>query len=152
MSIAVGDRVPTFTLTDDRGKKVSSADFAGKNLVVYFYPKAFTPGCTTESCDLRDRYQRFVAAGYEIVGISPDPVDRLAEFRKEHRLPFSLLSDPDHKVAAAFGAWGTKRNYGREYQGIIRSTFVIDSTGRVTDAWRNVKAAGHAERVLGAVG
>lgn len=152
MSVAVGDRLPAFTLTDDRGKKVSSNDFAGKNLVIYFYPKAFTPGCTTESCDLRDRYQRFLAAGYEVIGISPDPVDRLAEFRKEHRLPFSLLSDPDHKVAAAFGAWGTKRNYGREYQGIIRSTFVVDSTGRVTDAWRNVKASGHAERVLTALG
>ncbi len=152
MSVAVGDRVPVFTLTDDQGKKVSSADFAGKNLVVYFYPKAFTPGCTTEACDLRDRHERFLEAGYEVIGISPDPVDRLAEFRQKHRLPFALLSDPDHKVAAAFGAWGTKRNYGREYQGMIRSTFVIDSTGMVTDAWRNVKAAGHAERVLGAVG
>lgn len=152
MTIAVGDRLPAFTLTDHRGKKVSSSDLVGKGLVIYFYPKAFTPGCTTEACDLRDRHERFLAAGYRVIGISPDPAERLAEFRDKHRLPFPLLSDPDHKVAATFGAWGTKRNYGREYQGIIRSTFVVDATGRVTDAWRNVKASGHAERVLNAVG
>ena len=148
MTIEVGDRAPTFTLLDHTGARVSLRDFKGKHLVVYFYPKAMTPGCTTQACDLRDRYQTFVAAGYGIVGISPDPVDRLARFALEERLPFPMLSDPDHKVAAAYGAWGTKKNYGREYQGIIRSTFVIDPAGVVTTAWRNVKAAGHGDRLV----
>lgn len=151
MPVSVGDRAPAFTLTAHNGKKVSLSDFAGKHLVIYFYPKAFTPGCTTQACDLRDRYKTFVAAGHKVIGVSPDPVERLARFHTEYRLPFPLLSDPDHKVASAFGAWGKKTNYGREYQGIIRSTFVVDATGVVTDAWRNVKATGHAERVLTAV-
>jgi peroxiredoxin Q/BCP len=148
VTIAVGDRAPSFQLDSDDRSKVTLDDFAGRDLVVYFYPKAFTPGCTTQACDLRDRYERFLAAGYAVVGISPDPPDRLARFRREHRLPFPLLSDPDHRVAAAYGAWGTKKNYGRAYEGIIRSTFTIDGTGYITGAWHNVRAAGHAERLL----
>ena len=151
MTIEIGDRAPAFTLEDHTGTRVSLRDFKGKHLVVYFYPKAMTPGCTTQACDLRDRYQSFAAAGYAIVGISPDPVSRLATFAAEEHLPFPMLSDPDHAVAAAYGAWGMKKNYGREYQGIIRSTFVIDGSGVVTTAWRNVKAAGHADRLLGLI-
>lgn len=151
MTIEVGDRAPAFTLLDQDGDPVSLGDFAGKHLVVYFYPKAMTPGCTTQACDLRDRHERFTAAGYAIVGISPDPVSRLAKFREQHELPFPMLSDPDHAVAAAYGAWGVKKNYGREYTGLIRSTFVIDSSGIVTTAWRNVKASGHADRLLRAI-
>lgn len=152
MTIAIGDRAPAFRLTADDGSKVGLSDFKGRSLVVYFYPKAFTPGCTTQACDLRDRYERFVAAGYAVVGISPDAPDKLARFRQEHRLPFPLLSDPDHAVATAYGAWGTKKNYGREYQGIIRSTFVIDGAGLITEAWHNVKASGHADRLLRELG
>jgi len=149
--VTVGDRAPAFTLLDETGSPVSLSDFTGRNLIVYFYPKAFTPGCTTQACDLRDRHERFAAAGYAVVGVSPDPVSRLARFREEHRLPFPVLSDPDHAVAEAYEAWGRKKNYGREYEGIIRSTFVIDGSGMITKVWHNVKVAGHADRLLGEI-
>jgi peroxiredoxin Q/BCP len=149
MPAAEGDRMPPFTLRSDTGETVDSADLSGAPLLLYFYPKAFTPGCTTEACDFRDRHEVFGAAGYRIFGISPDSPERLARFRAEHALPFSLLSDPDHAVAEAFGAWGIKRQYGREYEGMIRSTFLVDAEGIIARAWRNVRAKGHAERVLG---
>jgi peroxiredoxin Q/BCP len=114
---------------------------------MYFYPKAFTPGCTTEACDFRDHYQAFFDAGYAIVGISPDEPNKLARFHDEYSLPFSLISDPDHLIAESFGAWGSKKNYGREYEGLIRSTIAIDEDGIVTDVWYNVKAKGHVDRV-----
>jgi thioredoxin-dependent peroxiredoxin len=142
-----GTPAPYFDRLDQDGRRVTLDDFAGSALVVYFYPKAFTPGCTTESCDFRDRHERFYSAGYEIVGVSPDPVERLEAFRVEHGLPFPLLSDPDHAMAEAYGAWGPKKNYGREYEGIIRSTFVIDAGGTIEHAWYNVKATEHASRV-----
>jgi peroxiredoxin Q/BCP len=147
MKLEAGDKAPGFAHPSDEGKVLTSADFAGKGLVIYFYPKAFTPGCTGESCDFRDNHKRFAAAGYQIIGVSPDPVDRLAEFRAEHELPFPLLSDEDHEMAEAFGAWGIKKNYGREYEGLIRSTFVIDAGGVVEHAWYNVRAKEHVSRV-----
>lgn len=122
-------------------------DYAGHRLVIYFYPKAFTPGCTTQSCDFRDRYQTFYEAGYEILGVSPDPTDKLARFKSEHQLPFPLLSDEDHSMAEAYGAWGVKKNYGREYEGLIRSTFVVDEEGAIEDALYNVRASGHVDRM-----
>lgn len=148
MAPDTGDRAPAFTLLDETGTPVSLADFAGRGLVVYFYPKAFTPGCTTQACDLRDRHEAMIAAGYDVVGVSPDPVEVLARFRAKHRLPFRMLSDPDHEVAEAFGAWGPKKNYGREYVGMIRSTFVIGPDGVIRDAMCNVKATGHGDRLL----
>ncbi|MFH2072058.1 MAG: thioredoxin-dependent thiol peroxidase [Actinomycetota bacterium] len=151
MTVEIGDAAPEFALADDSGSPVSRQDFAGERLVVYFYPKAFTPGCTGESCDFRDRCQGFRERGYHIVGISPDDPPTLARFRAEHDLPFPLLSDPDHVVAAAYGAWGTKTNYGKEYQGLIRSTFVIGPDGTIEQAWRNVRAKDHAERVEQAI-
>lgn len=147
MRLEEGTAAPDFSRTDQDGNTVRLADFAGRKLVVYFYPKAFTPGCTTESCDFRDRHESFSAAGYDIVGVSPDPVDRLESFRQKHGLPFALLSDEDHAMADAYGAWGTKKNYGKEYEGLIRSTIVIDSEGKVEHAWYNVRAKGHADRV-----
>ena len=147
MRLNSGDQAPDFSRVDQDGSNVSLADYEGRKLVVYFYPKAFTPGCTTESCDFRDRHQAFSAAGYAIVGVSPDPVDRLESFRREHGLPFPLLSDNDHAMAEAYGAWGIKKNYGREYEGLIRSTIVIDESGTVDHAWYNVKATGHTGRV-----
>jgi peroxiredoxin Q/BCP len=147
MTVAAGDPAPAFTLIDDTGATVALEDFAGARLVVYFYPKAFTPGCTTESCDFRDRHEAFAAAGARVVGISPDDPEKLARFRAEHGLPFPLLSDPDHAVATAYGAWGVKKNYGKEYEGLIRSTFVVGPDGILEHAWRNVRAKGHAERV-----
>lgn len=145
MPLSAGDPAPAFSLTADDGSTVSLDDFS--KVVVYFYPKAFTPGCTAESCDFRDHHGSFQARGYAIVGVSPDGPDRLAEFREEYDLPFRLLSDPDHAVAEAYGAWGTKKNYGKEYDGIIRSTFVIED-GTITDAMTNVRAKGHVERVV----
>jgi peroxiredoxin Q/BCP len=136
-----------FTLTDHHGDVVSSADLAGRRTVVFFYPKAMTPGCTAEACDFRDRYAQFQQAGYAVVGISPDPPEANARFAQQHGLTFPLLSDPDHAVAARFGAWGTKKNYGREYEGLIRSTFVLGPDGTVEREWRNVRASGHVARV-----
>lgn len=146
MQLETGDRAPNFELTDHAGESVSLKDFADKKLLIYFYPKAFTPGCTAESCDFRDNYGAMSKAGYEIVGVSPDSPSKLADFRREYELPFPLLSDPDHEMAEAYGAWGTKKNYGKEYEGIIRSTFVVED-GKVAHAWYNVRAKGHAERV-----
>ncbi len=143
----MSERAPDFTLHDHDGKPVSLGDFAGRRLIVFFYPKAMTPGCTTEACDFRDRYEQFLDAGFEIVGISPDPPERNARFREKEGLPFRLLSDTDHRVAEAFGAWGTKKNYGREYEGLIRSTFVIEPDGTISHAYRNVRAKGHVERL-----
>lgn len=137
----------SFTLPDQSGTPVSSDDFAGRRLVVFFYPKAMTPGCTGEACDFRDRYGAFGDAGFAVVGISPDPPDANAEFAAAHDLPFPLLSDPDHQVASRYGAWGTKRNYGREYEGLIRSTFVLGADGGIEHEWRNVRAQGHVARV-----
>ncbi len=140
-------RAPTFTLNDHDGHQVSSSDYTGRSLIVFFYPAAMTPGCTTEACDFRDSHARLQAAGYEIVGISPDEPERNAKFREKEGLTFPLLSDPAHKVAEAFGAWGTKKNYGREYEGLIRSTFVIGPTGDIEREYRNVKATGHVGRL-----
>lgn len=150
--LEAGDPVPSFSGVNQKGDPVSSESLAGQKLVLYFYPKAFTPGCTTESCDFRDRHQAFSARGYTIVGFSPDKPEKLTKFREEYELPFDLISDPDHTIASAFGAYGEKKNYGREYMGIIRSTFMIDASGTVEDAYYNVRAKGHAERIATAAG
>ncbi len=147
MKLEVGDAAPRFSLHDQSGTVVSTADLEGTKAIIYFYPKAFTPGCTTQSCDFRDNYRAFQDAGYEILGVSPDPVGKLEAFRTEYDLPFSLLSDEDHSMAEAFGAWGMKKNYGKEYVGLIRSTFTIDETGTISHVWYNVKAKGNAARV-----
>ncbi len=151
MRLEIGKQAPPFSGLDHDGKPVANTDYDGHRLVMYFYPKAFTPGCTTESCDFRDRYQLFEKAGYAIIGVSPDAPADLARFRDEYELPFPLISDPDHEIAEAFGAWGMKKNYGREYEGLIRSTIVIGDSGAVEEAWYNVKATGHAGRVAGSV-
>lgn len=147
MTLQAGKPAPRFTAVDDHGEKVRLSDFKGKKLVMYFYPKAFTPGCTTESCDFRDNYKAFLKAGFEVVGISPDPSGRLRSFREKHDLPFRLLSDEDHSIATKYGAWGIKKNYGKEYEGIIRSTIVVDESGKVEQAWHNVRAKGHVDRI-----
>jgi len=147
MRLEPGAEAPAFSRTDDAGQTRTNEDFAGKGLVIYFYPRAFTPGCTTESCDFRDNYQRFLDAGYQVVGVSPDAVDKLAKFREEHHLPFPLLSDEDKSMAKSYGAWGIKKNYGKEYEGLIRSTFVLDDRGAIEHAWYNVRAKAHVNRV-----
>ena len=143
MAAEVGQKAPAFRLRNQDDESVSLGDYARERLIVFFYPKAFTPGCTTEACDFRDTHVPLQRVGFAIVGISPDPVERLAEFRVEYGLPYPLLSDSDHEVAAAFGAWGMKKNYGREYEGLIRSTFVIDAEGTVERAYTNVRAKSH---------
>lgn len=151
MRLEPGMQLPSFSRPDDTGTIRHVGEFAGSGLTIYFYPKAFTPGCTGESCDFRDNHARFTSAGYQILGVSPDPVDRLSRFRAEHQLPFSLLSDEDHSMAEAFGAWGIKKNYGKEYEGLIRSTFVADATGTIEHAWYNVRAKAHVDRVANAM-
>jgi peroxiredoxin Q/BCP len=134
-------------LPDQDGNPVSLSDYSGERLVVFFYPKAMTPGCTLQASDFRDSYQDLIDSGLAVIGISPDPPRRLAEFRDRDNLPFPLLSDQDHAVAEAFGAWGTKKLYGRETVGLIRSTFVLGPTGEVEKAFRNVRAKGHVVRL-----
>ncbi|HEY6627714.1 MAG TPA: thioredoxin-dependent thiol peroxidase [Acidimicrobiia bacterium] len=137
----------TFDLLNQDGERVSSSDFAGRRLVMFFYPAAMTPGCTLESCDFRDSYQEFTAAGYDIVGVSPDKPSRNAKFREKEGLNFDLLSDEDHALADELGAWGEKNLYGKTSEGLIRSTFVIGPDGAIEKAYRNIKATGHVARV-----
>jgi peroxiredoxin Q/BCP len=137
----------TFNLQNQDGDLVSSEDFTGRKLVMFFYPAAMTPGCTLESCDFRDSYEEFTAAGYEIVGVSPDAPSRNARFREKEGLNFDLLSDQDKELATSLGAWGEKSLYGKKSIGVIRSTFVIGPDGQVEKAYRNVKATGHVARV-----
>ena len=143
-----GQTAPDFTLTDEAGNSVSLSDYRGKRVVLYTYPKAFTPGCTTEACDFRDADARLVAAGYTVLALSADSVEKLAKFKQEYELPFTLLSDPDRAVQQTYGAYGEKNNYGRKVVGAIRSTFIIDENGTLIDARYNVKATGHVDRIL----
>ncbi|MET0566350.1 MAG: thioredoxin-dependent thiol peroxidase [Acidimicrobiia bacterium] len=136
-----------FSLSNQDGETVSSEDFAGKRLVMFFYPAAMTPGCTTESCDFRDSYQEFTEAGYQIVGVSPDTPAKNAKFKEKEGLNFDLLSDQDKELATSLGAWGEKKMYGKTMEGLIRSTFVIGPDGEIEKAYRNVKATGHVARV-----
>jgi len=148
--LSPGDTAPDFTLTTADGSPVSLADLrasAENGVVVYFYPAASTPGCTTEACDFRDSLAALQARGYAVVGVSPDEPAKLARFVDAESLTFPLASDPDHAVSEAWGAWGEKKNYGRTYTGIIRSTVVVDRDGTVTLAKYNVKATGHVARL-----
>lgn len=145
-----GSVAPDFTLPDSNGNTVSLQSLQageGRSTVVYFYPAASTPGCTKEACDFRDSLASLQSAGYNVVGISPDPVPKLAKFAENEGLTFPLLSDADHAVAEAYGAWGEKKNYGKMYQGLIRSTFVIDPEGRLALAQYNVRATGHVAKL-----
>lgn len=148
MAIDVGEKIPDFTLADDSGLPVSLGNFAGSRLIMFFYPKAMTPGCTTEACDFRDNYDGFLEAGFAIVGVSPDPPAANARFKEKEGLSFPLLSDEDHLLAEQLGAWGVKKNYGKEYEGLIRSTFVVGPQGTLEVAYRNVRATGHVARVV----
>jgi peroxiredoxin Q/BCP len=142
-----GAAAPEFTLPDADGKPVSLADFLGKRTIVYFYPAAMTPGCTTEACDFRDSLSSLQSKGFAVVGISPDPPDQLAKFRDKEHLTFPLLSDPDRSVLKAYGAWGEKKLYGKTVTGVIRSTAVVDAEGRIERVMNNVKATGHVAKL-----
>ncbi|MFM7617859.1 MAG: thioredoxin-dependent thiol peroxidase [Actinomycetes bacterium] len=137
-TLQVGDRAPAFTLLDQRGEKVRLADFKGRPVVVYFYPKADTPGCTTQSCALRDAEADLAAIDAVVIGISPDAPAKLARFDEKYGLGFTLLADEDHRVAEAWGAWGEKTLYGRKYMGIVRSAFVVDAKGRLAGVFPKI--------------
>jgi peroxiredoxin Q/BCP len=142
-----GDQAPDFTLTTDSGKTLSLAGHRGRKVILYAYPAAMTPGCTTQACDFRDSLGSLQAAGYDVIGISPDSPEKLAKFRDRDGLIFPLVSDPDKAVLTAYGAWGEKKNYGKTVTGVIRSTFVIDEQGRIDRALYNVKATGHVAKL-----
>jgi peroxiredoxin Q/BCP len=143
-----GDKAPLFSLPSDEGGTVSLVDLKGRKVVLYFYPKDDTSGCTTEACEFRDSWAAVKAAGAVVLGVSPDGTESHQKFRRKYKLPFPLLADEDHAVAEQYGAWGEKSMYGRKYQGILRSTFIIDEAGRLMKAFPKVKPKGHAAEVL----
>jgi peroxiredoxin Q/BCP len=148
MSMIVGVEAPEFELQASNGEQVRLSDFRGKNVVLYFYPKDMTPGCTTEACDFRDSFENFKELDTVILGVSPDPLDKHRKFVEKHDLPFLLLVDEDHKVAETYEVWKLKKNFGKEYMGVERSTFVIDKEGKIAKAWSKVKVKGHVEEAL----
>ncbi|WP_144553056.1 thioredoxin-dependent thiol peroxidase [Bacillus sp. X1(2014)] len=148
MTVEIGMQVPNFELEANTGETVSLSNFRGTNIVLYFYPKDMTPGCTTEACDFRDQIQQFTEVDAVILGVSPDPVDRHQKFVEKYGLPFLLLADTEHQLADIFGVWKLKKNFGKEYMGIERSTFIIDKEGNLVKEWRNVKVKGHVDEAL----
>jgi peroxiredoxin Q/BCP len=145
--LAPGDTAPDFTLPDADGNEVALKDLRGKSVIVYFYPAAMTPGCTKEACDFRDSLDSLAAAGYAVLGISPDKPAKLAKFRDRDGVTFPLLSDPDKSVLTAYGTWGEKTMYGKKVTGVIRSTFVVDPDGKIAVAQYNVRATGHVAKL-----
>ena len=149
MSIQMGQAAPDFSANNQNGKALTLGDFKGKKLVLYFYPKDDTPGCTAEACSLRDHYQTFLAQGYAILGVSPDNEAKHQKFIAKFKLPFDLLADTDHAVAEAYGVWVEKSMYGRQYMGIARTTFVIDEQGMIAEVIEKVNTKEHGPQLLG---
>ena len=143
-----GDKAPNFSALDQDGNTITLDDYKGKKLVVFFYPKASTPGCTAEACNLKDNYQTFLAQGYEILGVSADSAKRQQNFKNKYELPYPLLADEDKQVIEAFGVWGPKKFMGKEYDGIHRTTFVIDENGVISEVILKVKTKDHAAQIL----
>ncbi|MGH2906099.1 MAG: thioredoxin-dependent thiol peroxidase [Solirubrobacterales bacterium] len=149
--LEAGDKAPNFKLQNQDDETMQLKDFAGKTLVLYFYPRADTPGCTTQACGIRDRLDEYAAAGAVIVGVSPDEPAALAKFKQKHKLPFDLLADPDHAVADAYGAWGEKSMYGKQYMGILRNTYIIDGQGKLAAVLPKIQPKKHDSLVLKAL-
>ncbi|WP_339664475.1 thioredoxin-dependent thiol peroxidase [Maribacter arcticus] len=147
-TLKIGDKVPAFTAKDQDGNSISLDDYKGKKIIVFFYPKASTPGCTAEACNLRDNYKELQTEGYELLGVSADSEARQGKFKDKYKFPFPLLADEDHTVINAFGVWGPKKFMGREYDGIHRKTFVIDGDAIVTKVIDKVKTKDHAAQLL----
>ncbi|MGW1228839.1 thioredoxin-dependent thiol peroxidase [Streptomyces sp. NPDC001478] len=143
-----GDTAPAFTLPDADGNDVSLADHKGRKVIVYFYPRALTPGCTKQACDFTDNLDVLAAAGYDVIGVSPDKPEKLAAFREKENLKVTLVADPDKTTLEAYGAFGEKKNYGKTVMGVIRSTIVVDENGKVEHAFYNVKATGHVAKII----
>jgi len=152
MPLKVGDQAPEISLDTDSGDRFQLSSLHGKNVVLYFYPKADTPGCTKEACEFRDTSQKFTKANTVIVGVSPDASKSQAKFKDKFDLPFTLLADTDHQAAEAYGVWTEKSMYGKKYMGIERTTFVIDPQGKIAKVFPKVKVEGHAQEVLAAIG
>jgi|SRR5690625_431501 len=148
MTIEVGKHAPDFTLKNQDGEDIRLSNFRGKHVVLYFYPKDMTPGCTNQACDFRDQHEHFKQLDAVILGVSPDPIERHQKFIAKHDLPFHLLADEDHKVAKQYDVWQLKKTFGREYYGIVRSTFIIDKDGILQKEFRNVRVKGHVEKAL----
>lgn len=146
--IAKGVKAPDFSAKIETGETVQLSDYAGKKLVLYFYPKDDTPGCTAEACDLRDNYHRFLEKGYAILGVSPDDEKSHTKFIKKFNLPFSLLADTDHSISEAYGVWVEKSMYGRKYMGVARTTFIIDEAGMIEEVIEKVDTAAHTAQIL----
>tara|TARA_B100000767_G_scaffold44777_1_gene39061 strand:- start:108 stop:560 length:453 start_codon:yes stop_codon:yes gene_type:complete len=147
-TLKIGDTAPNFKSTDQAGNSISLADYKGKKLVLFFYPKASTPGCTVEACNLSDNYSRFTALGYDVLGVSADSAKRQSNFKEKHGFPYPLLADEDKSVINAFGVWGPKKFMGKEYNGIHRTTFVIDADGLIEDIIFKVKTKQHTSQIL----
>ncbi len=144
-----GDKAPQFEAKDQDGNTIKLADYSGKKLVLFFYPKASTPGCTAEACNLSDNYQSFLAKGYDVLGVSADSAKRQSNFKNKYEFPYPLLADEDKAVIEAFGVWGPKKFMGKEYDGIHRTTFIIDENGVIEEVISKVKTKAHAEQILG---
>jgi thioredoxin-dependent peroxiredoxin len=149
--VTEGEAAPDFTLETDAGETVSLSDFRGKPVVLYFYPKDDTPGCTAQACGIRDAYREFERAGAVVLGVSPDKVGKHVKFKEKYDLPFTLLADPDHEVAERYGVWGEKKYMGRIYEGVFRTTFLVSPDGTVAEVMQDVKPDSHADDVLAAL-
>ncbi|MDF3143311.1 MULTISPECIES: thioredoxin-dependent thiol peroxidase [unclassified Streptomyces] len=143
-----GDVAPAFTLPDADGNEVSLSDHKGRKVIVYFYPAALTPGCTKQACDFTDNLELLAGAGYDVIGVSPDKPEKLAKFRDQESLKVTLVADPEKSVTEAYGAYGEKKNYGKTYMGVIRSTVIVDEEGKVERALYNVRATGHVAKII----
>lgn len=148
MVLEAGQKAPDFTLPDENGEPHQLSDYLGKTVLLYFYPKDDTPGCTTEACSFRDDYSDYKKAGVTILGVSPDSVASHTQFKEKHHLPFTLLADADHQVAALYGVWGVKKMFGKEFEGVYRTTFLINPEGIIQEVFERVNPKGHSEEVL----
>lgn len=146
--LAKGDKAPDFTAVNQKGEEVSLSQFSGKKVVLYFYPKDNTPGCTSEACDLRDNYHFFINQGFVVLGISPDSLSSHKKFADKLELPFSILSDPEREIISAYGVWGEKKNYGKVYQGLLRTTFIINGEGIIEEVIQKVNTGDHSNQIF----
>ena len=148
VTLKTGDKAPDFKLEDQDGKTIKLSDLAGKKSVIFFYPADMTPTCTIEACNLRDNHSIFQSKGYEVYGVSPDDAKSHQKFIAKHQIPYTLLSDPDHKMAIDYGVWDEKQLFGRKYMGIVRTTFILDEKGKIAEVITKVKSKDHASQIL----